>query len=154
MNNPGRKSPKPLPLARVFETDPRIAAWTTRLKSEVALTTIVRRQLPRALAERVRVTGAREGLLELAVAAGAVAATVRQRSPDLAAALRREGWDFTEIRIRVQVRGEPAPERKIVARQMDSEAASLFGLAATLRPGPLRSALDRWSRRARGRASG
>jgi len=152
--HPGKKPPKPLPLSRVFETDPRIAAWATRLKEEAALTAIVRRQLPRALAERVRVAGVRENVLELAVAAGAVAATVRQRSPDLAAALRREGWDFTEIRIRVQVRGDAVPEQKNVPRQMDTRSNALFDLAGTLPEGPLRAALDRWSRRARGRASG
>jgi hypothetical protein len=156
VSNPGKNPPKPLvtaPLARVFAADAHISAWTARLKSEAALTVIVRRQLPRPLADRVRVTGIREGTLELATSAGAVAATVRQRTPDLIAALRREGCDFTEIRVRVQVAGAGAPQQKPLSRQVDARASAMFDLAARLPDGPLRQALDRWSRRARGRSS-
>ena len=157
MSNPGKIPPKPLataPLARVFAADTRIAAWTARLKEEAALTALVRRQLPRPLADRVRVTGIREGTLELATSAGAVAAAVRQRTPDLIAALRREGCDFTEIRVRVQVAGAGVPGRKPLSRQMDARASAMFDLAGRLPEGPLKQALDRWSRRARGRSSG
>jgi Dna[CI] antecedent DciA-like protein len=147
--------PKPLPLlpiASVFERDPQIASWAARLSTEAALTTLIRRHLPRPLAGRFRVSGARDGILEIAVAAGAVATVVRQRSPDLAAALKREGFDFTEIRIRVQVgTGARSPE-KLPIRQLDTRgAAALFDLAATLPDGPLKLALARWQRRARGR---
>ena len=48
----------------------------------------------------------------LAADAGAIAAVVRQRAPDLLAALRREGCQFTAIRVRVQVRGDPRPTRE------------------------------------------
>jgi hypothetical protein len=157
VSNPGKIPPKPLaiaPLARVFGADARIASWTARLKDEAALTVIVRRQLPRPLADRVRVTGIRDGTLELATSAGAVAATVRQRTPDLIAALRREGCDFTEIRVRVQVAGAGAPRQKPLSRQLDARAFAMFDLAARLPEGPLKRALDRWSRRARGRSSG
>ena len=156
MSNPGKIPPKPLtaPLARVFAADSRIAAWTARLKEEAALTALVRRQLPRPLADRVRVTGIRDGTLELATSAGAVAAVVRQRTPDLIAALRREGCDFTEIRVRVQVGGSAAPGQKPLSRQMDARAYAVFDLASRLPEGPLKLALDRWSRRARGRSSG
>ena len=157
MSNPGKIPPKPFvtaPLARVFAADTRIAAWTARLKEEAALTALVRRQLPRPLADRVRVTGIREGTLELATSAGAVATAVRQRTPDLIAALRREGCDFTEIRVRVQVAGAAAPEKKPLSRQMDARASAIFEMAARLPEGPLKHALDRWSRRARGRSSG
>ena len=156
VSNPGKTPPKPLaiaPLARVFGADARIAAWTARLKDEAALTVIVRRQLPRPLADRVRVTGIRDGTLELATSAGAVAATVRQRTPDLIAALRREGCDFTEIRVRVQVVGAGAPQQKPLSRHMHARASAMFDLAARLPDGPLKHALDRWSRRARGRSS-
>jgi hypothetical protein len=157
VTNPGQIPPKPLstaPLARVFAADTRIAAWTARLKEEAALTALVRRQLPRPLADRVRVTGVRSGTLELATSAGAVAAAVRQRTPDLIAALRREGCDFTEIRVRVQVASAAPPMQKTLGRQMDTRASALFDLGGRLPDGPLKSALDRWSRRARGRTSG
>ena len=97
-------------------------------------------------------TDARAGVLELAASAGAIAATLRQRAPDLRAALARDGCDFTEIRVRVQVAGMTGSAQKPVPRQWDSaRAAPLFELADGLADGPLKAALARWSRRARGR---
>jgi hypothetical protein len=154
MRNDETTMPKPTlqPIARVFESDPLLASWAERIRREHALTASIRRQLPRALAEHVRVAGTANRLLELAVTTGAVAAVVRQRTPALVAALRREGYDFTEIRLRVQVRGAAAPEQKPLSRQIDAKAAAaLFALAERLPGGPLRTALGRWSRRARGR---
>jgi len=156
VSNSGKPPPKPLrlaPLARVFDADPRIAAWTARRSEEAALTSLVRRRLPRPLAEQVHVAGSRDRVLELAAAGGAAAAAVRQRTPELAETLRREGWDFTEIRIRVQVSGGSVSPQKPVSRQIDGRSASLFDLAGRLPDGPLKQALDRWSRRARGRSS-
>src|SRR5689334_22535624 len=53
---PMPKSPPYSPIARIFERDPQIASWTDRLRREAALTAVVRRVVPRALAGRVRVT--------------------------------------------------------------------------------------------------
>ena len=97
------------PLARVLSDDAQISAWYDRMSQEMRLTAAVRRLLPRALADRVRVAEATPEALTLAVAAGAVAAVVRQRSPDILAGLRREGLDFTELRVRVQVKAEAPP---------------------------------------------
>jgi hypothetical protein len=146
------KSPPYSPIARIFERDPQIASWTDRLRQEAALTAVVRRVVPRALAGRVRVTCARGGVLDLTVSAGAAATVIRQRTPDMTMALRREGWDFTEIRIRVQVGAAERASDKNLARQIDTKAAAaLWPLAETLPDGPLRQALRRWRRRADGR---
>jgi hypothetical protein len=146
------KLPPLSPIARVFERDPQIAAWSARLKQEAALTAAIRRQLPRPLAERVRVSGAQEPVLELAVGAGAVAAVVRQRAPSMTLALQREGWNFTEIRVRVQVTNIAQDREKIVLRQLDAKAAATLGdLEAGLSDGPLKISVARWARRARGR---
>jgi hypothetical protein len=149
---PLTKSPPHRLLARVLESESQLAGWTTRHRQEVALTLRLRKHLPRPIAERVRVTDTRGGVLELAATAGAIAATLRQRAPDLRAALARDGWDFTEIRVRVQVAGGPRFEEKHLTRQWDSaSAAPIFELADRLPEGPLKAALTRWSRRARGR---
>jgi hypothetical protein len=104
------------------------------------------------LAERVRVAGAQEPVLELAVGAGAVAAVVRQRAPSMTLALQREGWNFTEIRVRVQVTNIAQDREKIVSRQLDAKAAATLGdFEAGLSDGPLKISLARWTRRARGR---
>jgi len=141
--------PNPLqPLARILATDAQIAAWHDRMQREFRLTTAVRRLLPRALADRVRVADAAEQALTLAVAAGAVAAVVRQRTPDLLAGLRREGWDFTELRVRVQVRSEPPLPAKILRNPRSKVELTAFKqLAATLPEGPLRAAIERFTRR-------
>ena len=98
-------------------------------------------------------TDTRDGILEIAAGAGAIAATLRQRAPELRAALARNGFEFAEVRVRVQVAGmAAAPTRKSFARRWDSRsAAPLFKLADNLAEGPLKTALMQWSRRARGR---
>lgn len=136
----------------MLDSDARFAEWTARHREELALTRQVRKHLPRPIAERVRVTDARDGALELAASTGAIAATLRQRAPDLRAALAREGRDFTDVRVRVQVGGSEIAGQKAAKRQWDSRTASpLFDLADRLPGGPLKDALRRWSRRARGR---
>jgi len=136
------------PLARILATDSQIAAWHDRMQRESRLTTAVRRLLPRALADRVRVAEATPQALTLAVAAGAVAAVVRQRTPDILAGLGREGWDFTELRVRVQVKGEPPLPGKILPNpRAKVELTAFKQLAATLPEGPLRSAIERFTRR-------
>ena len=145
-------SPKYRSLGRVLESDAQFADWTARRRHEVALTQLLRKHLPRPLAERVRVTDCRDGVLELAASAGAIAATLRQRASDLRVALARDGIDFNEIRVRVQVAAIAAEQDKRQLHQWDSRHATpLFELADRLTDGPLKAALARWSRRARGR---
>jgi hypothetical protein len=136
------------PLARILTTDTLLASWHDRMRREAQLTTTVRRLLPRALADRVRVAEVAPPVLHLAVAAGAVAAVVRQRTPDILAGLRREGCDFTELRVRVQVRVDADPTRKTVLKQnIRVDSAPLRQLARDLPDGPLKAAVERLVRR-------
>jgi hypothetical protein len=147
-----RRPPPHQTLARVIETDAQFTEWTLRHRREVALTLLLRKHLPRPIAERVRVSDTRDGVLELAATAGAIAATLRQRAAQLRSELAREGFAFAEIRVRVQVAGTIATQRKTARPQWDmANAAPLFSLADRLPDGPLKAALARWSRRARGR---
>jgi hypothetical protein len=144
--------PRPRLLAKILAADSTLAAWSNRQRLEARLTSAVRSHLPRPVAAQVRAFAADARCLELAAGAGAIAASLRQRVPDLLAALRREGWDFTEIRVRVQVRSSiPAPVKTSENHRDASSAQSLFELAGQLPDGPLRQSLARWSRRARGR---
>ena len=137
------------PLKHILAADATLAEWAARRSREQALTMLVRRHLPRPLATRVHVADARSGELELAADAGAVAGILRQRSADLLRALRGAGWEFTAIRVRVQVRGDSTPPRKPVADQLDrSSLRSLAALARTLPQGPLKAALEQFLRRA------
>jgi hypothetical protein len=139
-------------IARILESDARLAAWAERHRREAALTLLLRQHLPRPIAERVRVVDARSAVLELAASAGAIAAALRQRVPGLRAALAQSGCDFTEIRVRVQVVLPMDPRPKNARRPWDgADAAPLFDLARRLPEGPLRVSIARWSRRAQGR---
>jgi hypothetical protein len=60
----------PQPLSRILDADPAIAGWDARRRRDDALGAVVRRHLPRPLAERVRVTDAGGGQLDLAVDPG------------------------------------------------------------------------------------
>jgi hypothetical protein len=124
----------PQSFKRLLGADSTLAAWDARRQREEALTGIVRRLLPRPLATRIRVADARNSQLELAADAGAVAAIARQRSADLLSELQREGWEFTSIRVRVQVRVDPPPVRKALANPLDrSSLQPLSALARDLR---------------------
>jgi hypothetical protein len=139
----------PQPLQRILRSDATLAGWSARRDREEVLAAIVRRHLPRPLALRIRRAEERDLQLELVADAGAVAAIVRQRSAELLSALKREGWEFTGIRVRVQVGNEPVPSRKPLANPVDRSALQpLSTLARALPPGPLKTALERFLRRA------
>src|SRR4051794_8921713 len=141
-NRPLTSSPKYRSLARVLESEAQFADWTARRRQEVALTQLLSKHLPRPIAERVRVTDCRDGVLELAANAGAIAATLRQRAPELRLALARDGVDFHEIRVRVQVAAIVGARDKRAPHQWDSRHATpLFELAERLLDGPLKAAL-------------
>jgi hypothetical protein len=144
MARPGRLTP----LARIVDADAQLASWNDRRLRAEALLRAVRRVLPRPVAERVFVANGQGETLELSTPSGAVATVVRQRSPDLLAALQREGCKFIRIRLRVQPRASPPELEKTLPRQWDSRSARpLEGLAEGLAPGPLKAALGRLLRR-------
>jgi hypothetical protein len=139
----------PQSLQRILAADPVLAAWEARRRREALLTAIVRRHLPRPLAERIRVAEERGPELNLIADAGAIAAVARQRAPDLLAELQREGCEFTSIRVRVQVVSAAPKIQKPALKQIDRGALRTLGaLAQELPAGPLKVALTRFLRRA------
>ena len=140
---------KPQSLQRIVAADAVLAAWDARRRREAAVAEAIRGHLPRSLADRVRVANAESSELQLQVGAGAVAAILRQQLPALLAALGREGWKFSAISVRVQVRATPPPPKKPPPHQVDrSVLRPLAELAGDLPPGPLKQALGRLLRRA------
>ena len=138
----------PQPLARILAADATIAAWHLRARAEAELTTAVRRHLPRALAERVRVADVTHATLTLSTSTGTVAAVVRQRLPTILGELAREGRNFTEIRVRVQVRGDtPVDVKPFKIHRIKVDPAPLQRLASSLPDGPLKTAVQKLARR-------
>jgi len=142
------KTASPRPLAQILAADATLAAWHLRARAEADLTPAVRRHLPRALAERVRVSEIANEILTLATSTGTVAAVVRQRLPIILGGLAREGCHFTEIRVRVQVRTDPPETVKSLKIQRERvDTAPLRRLADSLADGPLKAAVQRLARR-------
>jgi hypothetical protein len=142
------KPASPQPLARILAADATIAAWHLRARAEADLTAAVRRHLPRSLAERVRVAEIANATLTLATSTGTVAAVVRQRLPTILGELAREGRNFTEIKVRVQVRSDAAEQAKPLKIQRKKvDPAPLHRLADSLPEGPLKAAVQRLARR-------
>ena len=136
------------PLARILAADATLAAWHARARAESELTSAVRRHLPRALADRVRVAEIADTTLTLATSTGTVAAVVRQRLPIILGELKREGCNFTEIRVRVQVRVDaPEPQKSLKIQRKRIDPAPLHRLAENLADGPLKTAVLRLARR-------
>jgi len=143
------------PLHQVIAGETTLAGLLDRYRRELALIKRVRQTLPIALAPRVSISDASGSELVLAVASGAAAALVRQRVPVMLVALAEEGWKFTGIRLRVQVRSTAKQPRNIAPNQIDAaSAAALERLAAQLDDPLLADALRRLARRARPRSDG
>lgn len=139
----------PQPIKHIVAADATLAAWEARRHQEAALTGVLTRLLPRSLAQRVRVVDATGPELVVAADAGAIAAVVKQRIPDLLAALRHEASQFSSIRVRVQVRIDPDHHVKSKANQIDRASIQpLVKLSRDLPDGPLKAALAKFVRRA------
>ena len=146
---PGNPTTPGRPLARVLADDPLLAGWDRRRRDEAKVTTAVRGELPRPLAPHVTAWLPAPARLELVATTGAVAAALRLRLPAVRSALERKGWDFRDIRVRVQPGLPAAVPTKSVPRQWDSaQGAALGTLAETLPEGPLKAAVAGWLRRA------
>jgi hypothetical protein len=140
--------PQPRSLSRLLASDPVVAGWLARALAEAELTAAVRRHLPRALADRVCVVEIADTTLVLATGSGTIAAVVRQRLPEILGELKREGCNFTEIRVRVQVRVDVDPRGKTLKTQRERpDPAPLRRLADGLPEGPLKAAVQRLARR-------
>lgn len=137
-------------LQQIMTGESVMAELLKRRQREHALEARVRRALPPSLAACIAVADGRSTELLLAAVSGAAAALLRQRAPDLLRALVAEGWEFTGIRVRVQVRTGAEAPAKSPRNPIDKAAiAPLAQLAGTLPPGPLKASLDRLLKRAR-----
>lgn len=100
---------------------------------------------PFALAAASRVTDLRAGTLVLLADNAAVAAKLRQLAPRLLKHVQKQQAEVTGIRVDVQVKTHKIKaEDEVTKRPLPAEAIKdLGGLAETLSPSPLKSALDR-----------
>jgi hypothetical protein len=106
--------------------------------------------VPDHLSRASRVGWERAGVVSIVAGNGAVAAKLRQLAPRLLESFRRHGLQCNSMRIEVQVdaaAGRPPVEP---AKPLSPRAAETLRAAAReLPPSPLRTTLDRLSRRTR-----
>jgi hypothetical protein len=135
----------------VLASDATLAEWIARRNEEQRLDSRIRAVLPRALAGRVHVSDGRPPELTLSIGSGAAAALVRQRGPEILAVLRREGWEFTSIKLRVQVGNDASDRSKRQEKQIDEASARTLERAAeTVEDASLSAALRRLAQRSSG----
>jgi hypothetical protein len=136
-------------LQQIMTGESVMAELLNRRRHEHALEARIRRALPPSLAACVVVADGRSPELSLAAVSGAAAALLRQRTPDLLRTLAAEGWEFTGIRVRVQVHPKSQSRVNPSKKQIDALAAlHLTATAKALGDSPLADALTRLVRRA------
>jgi hypothetical protein len=134
-------------LQQILSGETEFGELLARRSRELALEKRVQTALPAALAACVGVADARSEELVLLVSSGAAGALLRQRIPQLLAALASAGLKFTGIRVRVQARSAAQRERNSDSKQIDSASIRrLETLAAQLGDEPLSQALRRLAR--------
>ncbi len=100
---------------------------------------------PSALAAATQVTELKAGILVVLADNSAVAAKLRQLAPRLLKHVQNQHGEITGIRVAVQVKTHKIKaEDEVTKRPLPPEAIQeLGGLAETLAPSPLKTALDR-----------
>lgn len=130
--------------AQILDTDPRLKVWVERSVRRERAQRDFLKLLPPNLRPACWVAEAGVDELELAAANGAAATRLKQWTPRLIEGLTREGWQFTSVRVRVQVRPVAPAGKTIVEKHIDTQGlAALRRLAGTLPDGPLQRAVAR-----------
>jgi hypothetical protein len=132
------------PLGHILSAETALAGFLDRRRSELAILQHVRRHLPPALAAQINIGAAQPPELTLLAGSGAAGALLRQRVPDLVEKLAHAGWQFTGIRVHVQVRPPSRRPIKTNVKQLDGlSAATLRAHAERLADPGLATALRR-----------
>ena len=129
---------------QVLFTDATTRSWWLQTQALRDAQAVLVSVIPGALQSVCRVGSIAGSTLKLFADNGAVATKLRLVLPELQAAFHLRGWNFTAIRVSVQVR--PAVEKKRPApqKQIDSRGrAALESLAERLGDSPLAVTLKR-----------
>jgi len=126
--------------------DAHAASVLATAQLHLKLRAVVEQALPVTMRGAFDVLKIESSTLTLMVSSAAFAAKFRQLAPRVTAHIQKEGWNLTEIKLRVQgglgipVAAQPPRE----ARALDQEDLKTFeALNQQLRPGPLADAVAR-----------
>ena len=134
----------PRKLHRIVGDDPVLSNLWDRTRPLRELQEVYLHSVPANLRSVSRVGALNEGVLKLFADTGAAATRLRLHVPDLLAEFRSKGWQFSAIRVAVQVRTDSRaanpPTRKVV--DVEGQEA-LARLAEQLPDSPLKDAVTR-----------
>jgi len=135
-------------MQRIVTDDPALAALWDRTKPLRELQKLYAGCVPPVLRTASRVGSVSGDELKLFADSGAVATRLRLLAPGLLAEFRGKGWQFSAIRVAVQVSPPPAPAPGTPREAMGAKGReSLQRLADTLPESPLQAAIRRLARR-------
>jgi hypothetical protein len=135
-------------LERIVNDDPALAVLWNHTRPLRELQKLYATLVPPYLRSASRVgTVAREEL-KLFADSGAVATRLRLLAPDLLLEFRAKGWQFSAIRVGVQVRIQPQAPLKTSRAPLDDKAKRALQRAADgIGESPLKDALQRLAKR-------
>jgi len=128
---------------------PELQALNRELKQLAVMQSTLEEILPTDLIPLTRVSMMKAGSVTLSANNGAAAAKLKQLAPRILDALRKHAHEITAIRIEVQLRtsDNPLPPKQIFLSSSASKTIEI--LSKQLDTSPLKSALERLSRRGR-----
>jgi hypothetical protein len=143
-------------LAQIIAAEPALAELRGRLAPIAVLQQLCRQHLPSTLRDSIRVGDLAGQELKLFVDNGSMATQLRQHAPELLATLKCKGYEFTGIRVAVQVRTAASESKESLPKQIDAIGRHTLGrLADSLgEQNPLRSAVERLLARSEGDGGG
>ena len=134
----------PRRIQRIVVDDPTLAALWDRTKPLRALQQLYTTFVPPYLRNSSRVGSVTADELKLFADSGAAATRLRLLAPELLAEFRSKGWQFSAIRVAVQVRSRAEPAKGSSRKSLDSRGQqSLQKLADQLPESPLQAAVSR-----------
>jgi hypothetical protein len=134
----------PRRLQRIVTDDPALAALWDRTKPLRELQKLYAILVPPYLRTVTRVGAVAADELKLFADSGAAATRLRLLAPGLLAEFRSKGWQFSAIRVAVQVRSRPDPAAGSPRKSLDARGQqSLQQLADQLPESPLQAAISR-----------
>ena len=137
----------PRRMQRVVGDEPALAALWEKTRPLRDLQQIFVAVVPPYLRTTARVGTVTGDELRLFADSGAAATRLRLLAPGLLAEFRSRGWEFSAIRVAVQVRPPAPPVPQGPRRELDDQGrTALRRCADGIPPGPLRAALERLAR--------
>ena len=137
----------PRKIQRIVTDDPALAALWDRTRPLRELQKLYANCVPPYLLAASRVGFVAGGELKLFADSGAAATRLRLLAPELLAEFRSRGWEFSAIRVAVQVRPRQGPPPGSPRKVLDTGGQeSLRRLADQLPESPLQAAIRRLSR--------